>query len=386
MSERRDRIRAALRERGWDLLVCALPKNVLMLTGYWPIIGTGVACADADGAVHLLVPVDEKELAENSSADRVSTFQAGSLETLAPAARLIEQPLRKLINGHPSRIGYESGEVSEPSSYVSMNLYNCALAGILNHVAPNARLDPADDALAELRAIKTEPEIERIRAACQTAGTAFAIGFEQMQAGMQEVQAARHFRRPLGCSAAERADGQVSCMSGANSGTAYGAFARSTHRCITPGDLVLTHCNSYEDGYWTDITRTYVIGEPDDRQLRMFDAIRAAREAAISAIAPGVPAADVDHAARERLAELGFGAEFKHSTGHGVGFGGIDAHARPRLHPKSPDRLETGMVFNVEPGIYFPGSGGMRQCDMVALTAQGTELLTPFQSEFQVVS
>jgi Xaa-Pro aminopeptidase len=88
----------------------------------------------------------------------------------------------------------------------------------------------------------------------------------------------------------------------------------------------------------------------------------------------------VDHAARSVLAERGFAADFLHSTGHGVGFGAISPNALPRIHPKSDDVLEPGMVFNVEPAIYIEGYGGIRHCDMVAVTESGFKLLTPFQS------
>ncbi len=104
-----------------------------------------------------------------------------------------------------------------------------------------------------------------------------------------------------------------------------------------------------------------------------------ARAVALSAIAPGARAADVDRAARDVFRRYGLGESFKHSTGHGVGFAAISANARPRLHPRSPDILEQGMVFNVEPALYRSGYGGMRHCDMVAVTNRGVDLLTPFQ-------
>jgi Xaa-Pro dipeptidase len=110
----------------------------------------------------------------------------------------------------------------------------------------------------------------------------------------------------------------------------------------------------------------------------MYEAVFAARDAALRAIAPGKNASEIDHAARSVLESRGFGPAFKHSTGHGVGFSAIDADALPRLHPKSSDVLETGMVFNVEPAIYLDEVGGIRHCDMVAVTANGAELLTPF--------
>lgn len=383
-ADRTGRIREMMRDRDWDLLVCSLPANVLMLSGYWPIVGTGVACVNRNGEVKLLVPRDEEELARNDLAVEhneieIATFESGSLEHLDRPARTIQKPLARLVGLKCSRIAWESGEVSEPASYAAMHLYKDSMPGLLGEVFPAAKLEPADQELATLRAVKTDVEIAHIRAACKTAARAFEEGARKLHPGLEEIDAAQNFRRELACSEASRADGFVSCMSGVNSGHAYGAFARSTHKKIARGDLVLTHCNSYEDGFWTDVTRTYVMGDPDPRQQKMYTALRAAYEAAFQAVTVGAAAAKVDHAARETLAAHGFGAEFKHSTGHGVGFGAIDAHALPRLHPKSPDRLETGMVFNIEPGIYFPDFGGMRHCDMVALTTTGPQLMTTFQ-------
>src|SRR5205814_2314594 len=133
-------------------------------------------------------------------------------------------------------------------------------------------------------------------------------------------------------------------------------------------------------GFWTDVTRTYTVAEPSKRQRKIYQAIFAAREAALAAIRPGVSAADVDRAARDVLRKQGFYKEFKHGTGHGIGFVAIDHAAIPRLHPKSPDVLEPGMVFNIEPAVYIEGWGGARHCDTVALTESGVEVLTDFQS------
>lgn len=112
----------------------------------------------------------------------------------------------------------------------------------------------------------------------------------------------------------------------------------------------------------------------------MYDAVVAAREAALAGIRPGVGAADVDHAARDVLRDRGLGDQFRHATGHGVGFAAIDPNARPRLHPVSEDVLEVGMVFNVEPAIYLEGDCGLRHCDVVTVTESGAKVLTPFQS------
>lgn len=170
-------------------------------------------------------------------------------------------------------------------------------------------------------------------------------------------------------------------MTGAHAAQAGAAYARSrADIVVAPADTVLVHCNSYLDGFWTDITRTFSAGVPGRRLRAMYQAIFDARDAALAVLRPGARAADADLAARSVLEQCGFGSEFTHSTGHGVGFGAIDHNAIPRLHPRSGDVLEAGMVFNVEPAIYLEGVCGIRHCDVVALEASGPRVLTPFQA------
>jgi len=381
-------IRKALQSHDISGVVCSLPANVLMLSGYFPIVGTSVAVAMAEGRVVVLAPEDEEQLARRGFAHDVITFQTGSLESLVTAAEGIADPLRQLLASlHPQnqRIGCEQGQWLEPASYAAMHLYGNSLIPLLKEAVPDANFVDAGNLLRNLRKLHTPAEIERIRTSCHVAGNAFQRGAAALSAGLTEAQTAAAFRTPLYVTDPSRldhgrADGLVSCMSGPNAASAYGAYARSRGRSIESGDLVLVHCNSHVDGYWTDITRTFCIGPPHQRQREMYDAVFAARDAALKQIRPGAKAADVDHAAREVMQARGFAQAFKHPTGHGVGFAVIDHNAPPRLHPRSPDVLEEGMVFNVEPGIYVKNEG-MRHCDMVVVTLNGYELLTPFQQD-----
>jgi Xaa-Pro dipeptidase len=170
-------------------------------------------------------------------------------------------------------------------------------------------------------------------------------------------------------------------MSGSHSADAGGSYARTDARRLETGDAVLVHCNSYVNGYWTDITRTFFLGEPSSRRRELQDAVLAARIAALATVRSGTPAREVDRSARDVLSARGLGAAFTHGTGHGVGFAAIDHTAVPRLHPVSPDVLEAGMVFNVEPAVYLAGECGVRHCDIVVATERGAELLTPFPAE-----
>ncbi|MGH9611552.1 MAG: M24 family metallopeptidase [Bryobacteraceae bacterium] len=388
--DRIQRIRQALGDARLDVFICALPINVLLLSGYWPVIGTGVAIASSGGRISLLIPEDEEDLAKRGWADEVQTFHPASLDTIATAARAIHAPLKALrsLNPAPSRVGIEEGETSEPASYAAMHLYGGALKELLKDVFPASAIVNAAELLQRLRGTKTPGETERIGTACAMAGRAFDEGARGLRPGLTEVEGASLFRVPLSAGlpefpGVERAGGFAWCMSGANAAKAYGAYARSRSKEIVPGDLALVHCNSYADGYWTDITRTYCIGKLDDKKRTMYEAVFAAREAALGAIVPGARAADVDRAARGVLQTRGFGPRFKHPVGHGTGFEAINSHAMPRLHPKSEETVESGMVFNIEPAIYIEGYGGIRHCDMVAATSNGCEVLTPFQSRLE---
>ena len=389
--ERVERIREALAREQLDLLVCTLPVHVLMLTGYWPVVGTSIAVACSEGQILLLAPEDERELAEQSWADEMATFQPGTLDEIRTPSAAAWEPLRALLQKHGSlckRVGYERTEASEPASYAAMNLYAGSIIDILRNAVPSAAISPADRLLAKLAAVKTPYEVECVRRSCLVAAKAFDDGAALLRDGMTEYEAAAVVRTGFSIHgqdqpAVTRADGFAWCMSGPNSARAKAAYAHSTSRRIDRGDLVLMHANSYTDGYWTDITRTYLLSAPDARQRRIYEAVIDARAAALAAIRPGARAADVDRAAREVMEAHGFADNFAHCTGHGVGFAAISANAHPRIHPKSDERLETGMTFNVEPAAYFEGYGGVRHCDMVAVTSNGCELLTPFHSTLE---
>jgi Xaa-Pro aminopeptidase len=389
--ERIERIQAGLQEARLDALICTLPANVLLVSGYWPVLGSSIAIATRDGRIALLVPPDERELAESGGADEVVEFEAPSLDVLRSIFDAVRAPFHELFRRlglHDGVVGCETGELVEPASYSAMHLYGSAILELLTDAFKSGSLAPADELLVRLKSVKTPIELDRIRRACRIADCAYELGARQLRPGLKETEAAMLFHGPLqtvgtGFEGVARADGFVFCMSGANAGRAYGAHARSRARVLRLADLALVNCNSYADGYWTGITRTFALGKPDARQQRLYDAVFAARAAALAAAQVGARAADVDRAAREALAERGLGHQFKHPTGHGVGFAAIDHQARPRLHPKSNDRLEAGAVFTIEPGVYIEGYGGLRHSDMVALTESGAELLTPFQSQME---
>lgn len=393
-SERGVRLRRALAEAKLDLLVVGLPSNVALATGYFPVVGTAVALLAASGRLILLAPADELALAQQSRAGSIRAYHPGSLDQLTRAANAIEPLLAKALREvgvRGGRIGLEAGPALQPASYASVHLFLDSLPSLIGRLTPHATLVPADSLLARERAVLTSSEIDRVRSAAHVAAEAFEAGRTILRPGLMETAVAGAFRAPLAVGGApgsgiERGDGFAWCMSGPNAALAGAAYARSRSRRIQAGDFVLVHCNSFVDGLWTDITRTYLLGRPDDLQVKLYDAVFRARQAALRAIRPGATGREVDRAARAVLEESGYGAEFTHSTGHGVGFAAIDHTAVPRLHPCSEDRLEPGMVCNVEPAVYLSGVGGLRHCDLVLVTEHGPEVLTPFHQTLEELS
>jgi len=384
--ERVGRIQAELQKNGLDALICTLPSNVLLVSGYWPVIGTAIAIATREGAIAVLAPEDEAELARHSWGNEIRTFEGGSLESLARTAENVPGPLNslgKLMGFDSGRvIGFEGSSSFDPPSYASTFVYGAVLPTLLSTAFPSCTCTDATQSLEQLQATLTPRELQIVREACRTASEAFLDGTPQIREGVRECQIAAVVRSKLLTAAdhSKRSDGFAYCMSGPNSAQAYAAYQRSRSRAIQRGDFVLLHCNSYCGGFWTDITRTFCVGEPDTQKTRIIDAVLEASRAAIDTVRPGMKASDVDRAARQVLESHGFGEEFRHATGHGVGFAAINHNALPRIHPLSDEILEVGMLFNIEPAVYIPDFGGMRHCDMVVVTDDGAELLTPFLS------
>jgi Xaa-Pro dipeptidase len=388
-NERVEWISAALRRAGLSGLVCALPENVLLLSGYWPVVGTSVAIATADGLTAVLAPEDEADLAASGWTGEVRTYLPGSLDRLVEPAQAIREPLRGLLEAlglARGTVGYEDAPIYQGASYAAMYLAGAHMRDLLNGAMSGATITSAADPIARLRSSLTGCEVDRVRLACRIVGEAFTASAGAVRPGAREPEVATAFAAPmivrgLAHPGVQRTQAFAWCMSGPNAALAGAAYARTRNRELRAGDLVLVHCNSNVDGYWTDVTRTFVLGEPDDRQRAMYDAVFAAREAALATVRVGARAADVDGAARRVLNERGFGRYFTHGVGHNVGFSAISAEFPPRLHPASPDRLDVGMTFNLEPAIYIKDYGGIRHCDVVTVGADGPELLTPFLTE-----
>lgn len=148
---------------------------------------------------------------------------------------------------------------------------------------------------------------------------------------------------------------------------------RPDHTPLEAGHTVIVDVGAAVDGYRSDMTRTFVVGEPTQQQLELYDLVRRSQAAGLAAVGPGVACRDVDRACREVIAAAGHGDDFRHGTGHGVG---LLIHEDPYLNSSSEAVLQEGDVVTVEPGVYRGDFGGLRLEDLVVVTADGSRNLT----------
>jgi D-alanyl-D-alanine dipeptidase len=260
---------------------------------------------------------------------------------------------------------------------VSESLWARDLLPLLERL-PGMRLAMATPVLRPLRLLKDEAEIDLLRRAAHAADRVFeritSVGLE----GRTEREVAGMLNDLL---VDEGHDAPAFTI------VASGPHGASPHhepdrRRIARGDLVVLDFGGTIKGYYSDITRTLAVGEPDAERRAAYEAVRVAQESGVQAVQPGTMTGAVDRATRSALERAGYGPYFVHRTGHGLG---LEVHEPPYLVSGDETVLQPGMVFSVEPGVYLPGRFGVRIEDIVVVTPDGVERLNTADRALRVV-
>jgi Xaa-Pro aminopeptidase len=222
--------------------------------------------------------------------------------------------------------------------------------------------------LTHMRMIKNRAELDAMRSSIAIAAGRFARTFAALRPGVTEKEMATHF------------GGENMVQFGPNSALPHGA---PTSRTLAPNQAVLIDAWDAPSGYYYDITRSTFFGKPTDRYRQIWDIVLEAQGAAIEAARPGVFCQQVDAAARGVIEKAGFGRYFTHRLGHGLG---IDVHEEPYMVRGNDLRLEAGMTFTSEPGIYVEGEFGVRIEDDIVVTEKGAESLSPRINRLESIS
>ena len=259
------------------------------------------------------------------------------------------------------------------------------LEATLKAVAAPVELIATEGIVERGRVVKDDYEIALLRDAAHRLSNVARDVLSTVRRGMTERETAFAIERRMHEEGFSRPAFETIVASGPNAALPH---ARPTERKLTEGDLVVLDFGGVYDSYCVDLTRTVCIGPASPRVREVYDAVRAAHDAAVASVGPGQSRFAIDEAARHRLTQAGMGEAFGHGTGHGLG---IDVHEDPRIVRRRPDvdtRFEfvtPGMVFTIEPGAYFPEWGGVRIEDDVLVTDTGVELLTHVTTELREI-
>jgi len=237
-------------------------------------------------------------------------------------------------------------------------------------VFPGVELVATTGVVETHRALKDAGEVARIEAACDVADAALAEVLHLLSEGTSEAAFALALEVAMRHLGAEGASFTTIVAAGPHAADPH---HRPTHRPIAGGDLVICDFGALVDGYHSDMTRTFTIGPVSAEQEAMLELVTAAQRTGAAAVEPGVATTAVDAACRDVITDAGFGEEFVHGTGHGVG---LLIHEDPFLGLTSTGTLAEGHVLTVEPGVYRAGVGGVRVEDTLLVTSAGGRVLT----------
>ncbi len=363
-AEHRTRVQAGLRAAAIDALVVEPGAGMAYLSG--------IAWGRSERPFVLVLPAEgEPVIVCPSFEQRTATERASGLPLVLwreheDSAVALAQVVRRVAGARP-RVAIE------PSTrrFVAAGLAR-ALEGVV-------LVD--DDVLGAERIRKTDVELARLRRANEATKRALAAVAARIRIGTPQQRIGAWTEAAL--VAAGMVDPWALALVGPNASFPHGT---SQTRAVARGDVVLVDTGASLFGYRSDITRTFVVGEPSDRVAKAWATVAQAQRAAFEAIAPGVRCGAVDAAARAVMDDAGFGRDdrwFTHRLGHGIG---LEVHEPPYLVGGSELVLAPGMTMSNEPGLYEPGAFGVRLEDIVVVTEAGADVFGPWPGELEPLS
>jgi Xaa-Pro aminopeptidase len=238
---------------------------------------------------------------------------------------------------------------------------------------------PASQIIDSLRVIKDKEEIALLSKAAELADNAFSHILLFIKPGVAEMDLALELEFFLKKNGAQAKAFDFIVASGQRGALPHGV---ATEKTINHQELITMDFGCVLQGYYSDMTRTVVLGEPSPKQREIYDIVLKAQKKGLRVLQEGISCHHVDYSSRSIIDKAGYGAHFGHSLGHGVG---MDIHEEPRLAAGNEQVLKAGMVVTVEPGIYIPGWGGIRIEDMVIIEKDGINILTNSCKELMVL-
>ncbi|MGZ9586352.1 M24 family metallopeptidase [Paenibacillus marinisediminis] len=361
MSHIWDNISRSMEAEQWDAVLITDPKHVYYVTGFACNPHErflGVVFARGVEPVLIVPALDADKAAAVSSVQRIATHT----DTDNPYAIL-----KRHLPAGLKTLGVEKANLSV-SRFETMQ----AELGTLRYA-------DIGNVLQAMRVIKSEAELDRMQAAVDCVESVLGSVVRRVRVGMTEAEVVAELEYEMKKQGADGPSFDTMVLAGENAALPHGVPGA---RVIREGELLLFDLGVYLNGYASDITRTFAIGEVSDELKDIYNTVLAANEAAIAAVKPGVSFGSLDKVARQVIVDKGYGEYFTHRLGHGLG---IDVHEYPSVHGQNEALTQPGVVFTIEPGIYLPGKGGVRIEDDVVVTEQGVRVLTSYPKELTII-
>lgn len=354
-SERFTRAQALLAEFGVDAILVTNGTNRRYLTGFTgedhAIDEPGGTAIITTDKILLLTPSTNLPWAEDEANTDTEVLDWGSPWTKTVAKLATDRGWAKL--------GFEEATTS-------VAIFN----ELQKELDGKAEMVTVGKAVDSLRAIKTPEEIGYLREALRMTDVAFLAAIGQAKVGMTEKAFAQIVAAELKNAGSEGESFPTIVASGPNAAKPHHAPGE---RMLQKSEPIIIDMGALHKGYAGDLTRTIWFGEPSPELVTMYANVRAAFDAAIAAAGPNMTGVELDAAARNVFKKQGTVQYFAHSLGHGLG---LRVHEAPSASFRSTDTLVPGMVVTIEPGLYYPGQGGVRIEDVVLITEDGAENLT----------
>ncbi|MDR0269794.1 Xaa-Pro peptidase family protein [Paenibacillus sp.] len=357
MSNRIEQLMLSMNEKGLDSLLVTDPKHVYYLTGF--------ASDPHERFLGLLLVRGEEPVLITPALDAEAAHAASSVQNIVTHSDT-DNPyelLKQQFKGSIGTLGIEKEQLTvaryeELTAVVSAKQYS--------DIGPLLR---------SMRVKKSPEEVKRMKHAIHLIEEVLRQGLKSVKAGVTEIEIVAELEYLMKKLGAGGPSFDTMVLSGLKTALPHGT--PGDHK-IQHGDLLMFDMGVYADGYASDITRTFAVGEISSELKSIYNAVLEANLQGIQAIKPGVTLASVDQAARNAIEKAGYGPYFLHRLGHGLG---IDVHEYPSVHGNNTDLVQSGMIFTVEPGVYVAGLGGVRIEDDIFVTENGVEVLTSYPKE-----
>lgn len=347
--KRLSRVRTAMHENGLDTLILTPGAAMRYLTGFSEEGSRFLALVVPDDQPWLFVTPalnagQARQNPANVSDIRVWDDAQGWETLLATLSKdlMLDIGIVGLDDDMPARFSLRIGELM-----------------------PTALLKLAGAALAPLRAVKDALELAALQRAADSTDALIPVAYEACRVGVSEMEVSLAIRQSIARGGYQDSFAPI-VGAGPNGASPHHDTGRTK---VKRGDVVILDFGAMADGYHGDITRTVAVGEASDEARRVYDVVYRAYQAGVAAVRPGATAHDVDAAARQVIADAGYGEFFIHRTGHGIG---LDDHEAPYMLSGNYTKLLPGHCFSVEPGIYLPGQFGVRLENILTVQDDGT--------------